>query len=321
MARDLTRQLLTFSRGGAPVKRPLAIAEAVTHAVQFALRGSNVRGEFAIPPDLWAVEADQGQLNQVFHNLGLNACQSMPDGGTVLVEAANLLLECGGDIPLPAGRYVRIAVADHGAGIPRENLERIFDPFFTTKHDGTGLGLAVVYSIVKNHGGHIGVASVEGLGSTFTVYLPATTDAPPLAAPTPAVYAGCGRVLVMDDEPSVRNVASRILAAMGYEVQTAAAGAEAVAAYGKARDEGKPFDAVILDLTIPGGMGGAETLRRLAEIDPAVRAVVSSGYSDDPVMSRYREYGFCNVIAKPYRSGDLSRVMFETCGGGGAAPR
>jgi signal transduction histidine kinase/ActR/RegA family two-component response regulator len=313
-ARDLTRQLLTFSRGGAPIKRAVAIAESVTHAVQLALRGSNVRGVFTIPPDLWAVEADQGQINQVFHNLGINACQAMPAGGTVGVEAANVLLGDDGAIPLPAGRYVRVTVVDQGVGIPSGNLERIFDPFFTTKKEGTGLGLAVVYSIVKNHGGHIGVMSAEGQGTTFTVHIPATAkESHPTAIPA-TVYAGRGLLLVMDDEPAVRSVASRILAAMGYEVHTAADGAEALAAYRDARAGGHAYDAVILDLTIPGGMGGAETLRSLRGIDPTVKAVVSSGYSDDPVMSRYLDYGFCGCIAKPYRSSDLSRVMREVCG-------
>jgi PAS domain S-box-containing protein len=313
-AQELTRQLLTFSRGGAPVKRPVAVANVVTHATQFALRGSNVRGVYALPPDLWAVEADQGQLNQVFHNLGINACQSMPAGGTVEIAAANVQLDHASGIPLPAGRYVRISLADHGAGIPRQNLQRVFDPFFTTKKDGTGLGLAVVHSIVRGHGGHVRAESVEGLGSTFTVHLPATAAATLPAAAPDAVRAGRGRILIMDDEPSVRSVASRLLEAMEFGVHAVAGGEEALAAYRDARAAGRAFDAVILDLTIPGGLGGAATLQRLRELDPAVRAVVSSGYSDDPVMSRYREYGFCNVLAKPYRSGELSRVMREACG-------
>lgn len=202
-----------------------------------------------------------------------------------------------------------MTIADHGVGIPPENLPKIFDPFFSTKMGGTGLGLAIVYSIVKNHGGQIEVTSAPGEGTTFSLLLPASAGVTSPAAPPTETYSGRGRILLMDDEPVVRQVVSRILTALGYEVQTAAEGTAAVALYSDALAGGKPFDAVILDLTVPGGMGGAEAIGRLRSIDPAVKAIVSSGYSSDPVMSNYGDYGFTSVIAKPYQANDLSRVL------------
>jgi PAS domain S-box-containing protein len=313
-ARDLTQQLLTFSRGGAPVKQKISVGDVLTGETQFTLRGTNVRPAFSIAADLWAIEADRGQLAQVFHNLGINACQAMPEGGVLRVEAANAVLDGTSDLPLPPGAYVRIVVTDGGVGIPAQNLQKIFDPFFTTKSKGTGLGLAIVHSVVRNHGGHIGVASEPGAGAAFTIHLPACPGPPAAATAAVPASAGQGRILVMDDEPVVRQVAARILAAVGYEVETVPHGEAAVVAYREARDAGRPFDAVILDLTVPGGMGGAEAVRQLAAIDPAVRAIVSSGYSRDPVMSDYRGHGFCNVIAKPYQVKDVSRILGEVLG-------
>jgi CheY-like chemotaxis protein len=276
---------------------------------------------FTIPPDLRAVEADRGQIAQVFHNLVINACQSMPQGGTVHLAAANLLIGSGNGIPLPAGRYVRVTVADHGAGIPQENLTKIFDPFFSTKQGGTGLGLAIVYSVVRNHGGHVEVESVVGAGTTFSVLLPAAAGAAPPAAPPTELSSGRGRILLMDDEPVVRQVVSRMLTTLGYEVQTAAEGSSAVALFRDALAGENPFDAVILDLTVPGGMGGAETIGHLRAIDPHVRAIVSSGYSSDPVMGNYRDFGFSDVIAKPFQARGLSLVLRRVLSGCPAQPR
>jgi PAS domain S-box-containing protein len=308
-ARELTQQLLTFSRGGAPIKRTIDIREIVATAAQFTLRGANVRAELEISPDLWAVEADHGQISQVFHNLVINASQSMPQGGTVRLAASNAVLREGDVPPLPAGRYVKVTVADHGVGIPSENLTKIFDPFFSTKKGGTGLGLAVVFSIVKKHGGKIEVASLVGEGTTFTLLLPAAAGVAAAAAPPTEALSGKGRILLMDDEPIVRQVVAKILKTLGYEVETSAEGSEAIAAYRHALADGKPFDAVILDLTVPGGMGGAEAIGLLRTVDPNVKAVVSSGYSSNPVMSNYRDYGFAGVIAKPYQANDLSAVL------------
>jgi len=310
-ARDLTQQLLTFSRGGAPVKRTVALGEVAANATQFALLGANVRADHAIPPDLWAAEVDPGQIGQVFHNLAVNACQAMPEGGRLGLEAANVVFGSGNALGLPPGNYVRVAVADHGSGIPEGSLARIFDPFFTTKSSGTGLGLAVVYSVVKSHGGHVGVESEPGRGTIFTIHLPASTGAVPPAAPPADICPGRGRILIMDDEPLVRQIVERTLGTLGYETLATSDGAEAVSAYRDALEEGRRFEAVVLDLTVPGGMGGAEAVRRLLAIDPAVKAIVSSGYSDDPVMSNFQDYGFCNVIAKPFRINDLSRVVHQ----------
>lgn len=321
-ARELTQQLLTFSRGGAPIKRTIALGEVIATATQFTLRGANVRAASSIPSDLWAVEADQGQISQVFHNLVINACQSMPQGGEVRLEASNLLLGDGNGngISLPAGRYVRVTVADRGVGIPPENLAKIFDPFYTTKQGGTGLGLAVVFSIVKNHGGQIEVGSVLGEGTTFTLLLPAAAGPAAAAAPPTATCPGRGRILLMDDEPVVRQVVGRMLRALGYEVQVSAEGSEAVTLYRDAFAGGKPFDAVILDLTIPGGMGGAEAIGLLRALDPNARVIVSSGYSSNPVMSNHLAYGFAGVIAKPFQASDLSRVLHQVLAEGCEAP-
>jgi PAS domain S-box-containing protein len=308
-ARELTQQLLTFSRGGKPIKQTLAVGGLLANAAQFTVRGSNVRTELTVAPDLWTVEADQGQIGQVFHNLILNACQSMPGGGTVRLAAANLSVAEGDEAAVPAGNYVRVTVEDRGPGIPAENLMKIFDPFFSTKTGGTGLGLAVVYSVVKKHGGHVEVASTPGEGATFRVLLPASAKPAAGAAPQAEALAGRGRILLMDDEPVVRQVVSRILTTLGYEVRAVADGAAAVDLFREALAARQPFDAVILDLTVPGGMGGAEAIGRLRALDPDVRAIVSSGYSSDPVMSHFRDFGFASVIAKPFQAADLSRVL------------
>jgi PAS domain S-box-containing protein len=315
-ARDVTQQLLTFSRGGAPVKGAVDVGEVVANATQFALLGTNVRADCALAPGLWAVDADRGQIGQVFHNLAINACQAMPGGGTLRIGAANVVVAPGDATGLAPGDYVRVTVADGGVGIPAENLAKVFDPFFTTKRGGTGLGLAVVYSVVRNHGGHVAVESAAGAGTTFTIHLPAAPRGRPAGEPPPPTTRGRGRILVMDDEPLVRQVLERTLEALGYEALTTADGAEAVGEYRRGLAEGRPFDAVVLDLTVPGGMGGAEAVRQLRALDPGVRAVVSSGYSNDPVMSNFRDHGFCSVIAKPYQANELGRVLRQVLDGG-----
>jgi len=318
-AKDLTFQLLTFARGGKPVKRTVTLEGLVRESVGFALSGSDVRCVFDIPPDLWPVDVDAGQLGQVIHNLILNADQAMPDGGQILVSCDNLVLFGGGSIPLPPGRYVRLVVADKGVGIPESVIARIFDPYFTTKQKGSGLGLTIVHSIVKGHDGHIGVESRVGEGSRFTIHLPASqgeaaAEAPPMLAP----LSGSGRVLVMDDEGPIREMAGQMLAHLGYEPSFAADGAEAIERYREGIREGKPYEVVILDLTIPGGMGGAETVRRLHAIDPNVCAVASSGYSSDPIMAEHRQYGFSGALAKPYTIVEFSRMLARVAGTGPA---
>ena len=316
-ARGLTQQLLTFSRGGAPLKVTISIRNAMRDIVSFALHGSKSNCEFSLPDDLWSIEADEGQLNQVINNLVMNADQSMPEGGTVTVSCRNRTLEADSGLPLPPGNYVTISVADRGTGIPTENLGKIFDPYFTTKQKGSGLGLATAYSIIKRHNGHIAVESVEGAGTTFHIYLPALDRVLPAEPATAgATRPGAGAILIMDDDEMVRETAGKVLAHLGYTAFYARDGAEAIAAYEQARAEGRPFDAVIMDLTIPGGMGGKEAVKRLRELDPSVKAIVSSGYSDDPVMANYAEYGFNGVVSKPYTIHKLGETIRKALAGG-----
>lgn len=309
-AQNLTRQLLTFSKGGAPLKKLLSAKKVMEDAAGFALRGSKSRCNFKITGELWPIEADEGQLWQVIHNLIINADQAMPEGGTVTVAAGNLTLPNGNPLSFKPGDYVTISVSDHGIGIPQENFQKIFDPYFTTKHKGSGLGLATCYSIIKRHEGYITVESIQGVGSSFYIYLPACRNAVCVKPPekTPAVR-GVGRILIMDDEEMIREVACKILNKLGYEADSVRDGAEAIALYEKARKNGRPFDAVIMDLTVPGGMGGKEAVTKLRELDPGVKAIVSSGYSNDPIMAQFKQYGFSGVVSKPYTIKTLSDMV------------
>ncbi len=318
-ASKLTQQLLTFSRGGEPIKKTISLASLIKDSAGLALRGSNVKCEFGFPEGLWPVEADEGQIGQAINNLIINAVQAMPEGGTINVSAENTHVSETGGLPLQEGRYVAVRVEDHGTGIPKEHRQRIFDPYFSTKQKGSGLGLAVTYSIIRNHKGHITVESDLGSGTRFYIWLPASSK--PVVekeAPEEKTLAGRGRILVMDDEDIVRNIVGDILRHVGYAVEIARDGGEAIDLYREAWKSGTPFDAVILDLTVPGGMGGKETVRKLLEIDPGTRAIASSGYSNDPVMANFREYGFMNVIPKPYKTADLSRVVFDVLSQGSA---
>ncbi len=309
-ARSLNKQFLTFAKGGAPVKQAARVGELLREAVSFSLHGSNVAADFELPADLWPCELDAAQFHTVIQNLILNAREAMPLGGSLQVKAANQALPVATALPLPPGKYVVISLTDSGAGIPREDRTKIFDPYFTTKEEGHGLGLAIAYSIVKNHGGLITVDSEVGRGSTFSLYLPATeAPAAPVRKPQPEDSAVGGTILIMDDEPTVRAVAGKILTRLGYEVEFAQDGAEAIALYQSAQEQGRKFSAVIMDLTIPGGMGGLEAVARLREIDREVKAIVSSGYSDDPVMADYRKYGFQGMIPKPYRIEDIHQEL------------
>jgi PAS domain S-box-containing protein len=316
-ARGVTNQLLTFAKGGAPVKTSASIHELVVETARFSLSGSPVAARFDVDKGLWAAEVDPVQIGQVVQNLVLNAMQAMlPAGGVLEVSLRNVHVDDDSQpsrTPLVPGRYVCLAVKDSGQGISEEHLTRIFDPYFTTKEKGSGLGLAISYSIVRAHGGVITVESELGVGSRFSVYLPASAvsvsegrDARPRTHP--ARMAG-GRVLLMDDEPMVGEVAQEMLQSLGYEAELATSGQDAIERFRAAEERGEPFVAVILDLTVPGGMGGAEAVRHIKDIRSDVPVVVTSGYADDPVMARYREYGFDAVLPKPFPIPQLRRAL------------
>jgi PAS domain S-box-containing protein len=315
-AKDLTRRLLTFSRGGEPIRRIVSIPRLLRNTAGFVLSGSSSRCVYTFRDDLSPVEADEGQIAQVFNNLLLNAIQAMPDGGTVKVSAENVAVEKDAALPLAMGKYVKVSISDHGQGIPQEIIEKIFDPYFTTKQEGSGLGLTTAYYVVGKHQGYLQVESVPGAGTTFSVYLPASESRAPVEEKEETFFrSGKGRVLVMDDEEILRNFAGRMLKKAGYQVSLATDGMEAVELFGKAKESGRPFDVVVLDLTVPGGSGGKETLQRLLEIEPGIRAIVSSGYSNDPVMANYQQFGFKAVVEKPYSINELTRTIEDVISG------
>jgi len=307
-ATDLTRQLLTFARGGKPVKKVFQIGAVLKEAAGFAMLGSAVKCEFYIEEELWPLQADEGQLSQVIHNLVLNAVQATPAGGKITVTAHNAP-------DLREGkRLLEILVSDTGTGIAKEIQQKIFDPYFTTKNKGSGLGLATSYAIIKKHNGSLEVTSAPGEGATFRICLPAAERCVTgVASRRLQVVRGKGRVLVMDDEEIVRRIAFASLEELGYLAECAANGAAAVELYARRKQEGVPYQAVIMDLTVAGGVGGQEALARIVRIDPGVKAIVSSGYAADPVMINYREYGFSAALTKPYRLDELSRVMQQLC--------
>ncbi len=310
-AGEVTQQLLTFAKGGDPVRTAVDLPEMVREAAGFALHGSSVRLEYEISENLPFADVDAAQINRVVHNLVLNAVQAMPHGGVVTIRLGCFLLTDGGVPALPAGHYLRLTVADNGPGIPPERLARIFDPYFSTKAKGSGLGLATAYSIVKKHQAHIAVESKVGAGTTFSVWLPAAIQPVTKAVhrDTQPPVTTSARVLIMDDEEIVRGLAQKILTKVGHEATTAADGSETVDLYQQALGRGRPFDLVILDLTVPGGMGGVDTLAALRKIDPQVKAIASSGYSTDAVMANFRAHGFQAVVPKPYDIETIVRAI------------
>jgi two-component system cell cycle sensor histidine kinase/response regulator CckA len=312
MAKNLIKQLITFSNGGAPVKEMTSIGNIIKETAKFNLRGSNVRCLFDISDDSWKVQADKNQISQVISNLIINADQAMPEGGLIRIKLENTVVKEDSALPLNTGKYIKITISDQGLGISEKHLSKIFDPYFTTKQKGSGLGLAITYSILEKHNGYITVDSKLGMGTTFYIYLPAATGKEKQIAEEPVEKQSKGeqgRLLLMDDEKIVRIALRRMLERIGYEVELATNGEEAFEKYKLELDSGKPFDAVILDLTIPGGMGGKETIKKLRELDPEIKALVSSGYSNDSVMANYKNYGFKGVITKPFDTDELSRAI------------
>lgn len=317
-AKDLTQQLLSLAKGGAPAKKATSIAKLLRETADFVLSGSNVHVHFDIPEDLHPVEVDVAQINQVISNLCINAKHAMPEGGALWVSAENCEVGEGSGLPVPEGSYVHVAFRDEGTGIKAEYLDRIFDPYFTTKdrgsEKGTGLGLAIVYSVMKRHGGCVTVESEEGKGAVFHLYLPAA-DSPPREVPHKhkPVEKGSDRILVMDDEESVRNIVKEMLTHLGYDADLAKDGQEALHKYKTAFHQGTPYAAVILDLTVRGAMGAKEVWERIRALDPEAKAIVSSGALQDEIADRYQEMGFLAVVTKPFTirklAATLQRVM------------
>ncbi|HUH67122.1 MAG TPA: PAS domain S-box protein [Syntrophales bacterium] len=309
-AKELAHRLITFAKGGEPVRKIGSISELLTDAVELSISGSHIKCEFTLPDDLWPVEMDDIQIRQVIHNVVVNAREAMGEKGTITIAAGNVSIAASDGLPLKDGKYVKWSVRDQGSGIPEEDMQKIFDPYFTTKPTGTargmGLGLAICYSIVKKHGGFMTVESERGVGSTFIVYLPATSrDDTRRGSAAAETILTKGRVLVMDDEESIRNATGIVLNYLGYDVEYATNGGEAVDLYRRSIEKGHPFYAVILDLNVPGGMGGKEALQKLQEIDPRVRAIISCGYVDDPAIAKLSEEGACRSLDVPY---DIEKI-------------
>jgi CheY-like chemotaxis protein len=316
-AARLSSQLLTFSKGGAPQKKIASVGELLQHAAEFSLHGSNLRAAIEIEDHLGKAELDVGQVEQVINALMINAREAMPNGGAVSVSAENFQVNEKSGLPLPPGRYIKVAIADRGPGVPPELAIKIFDPYFTTKPSSTGLGLAIGYSIIKKHGGFLHLESNSAAGATFTFYLPAAGGQllnDPFLPNEPRFHFNHQRILVMDDESAIRELTAQLLATMGYEVTTVPDGSEAVRIYERAVRRGEYFQVVILDATVRGGLGGVETIERLRNIDPQVNAIICSGYSDEAALSQFLSYGFRSALPKPFTRRDLADALQKAFG-------
>lgn len=311
---ELTQQLLTFARGGAPVRRLADISHILRDAADLALSGTNIEPSYRFADEPCPTEIDVGQVGHAIHNLLINAKEAMPAGGVVEIELEKVWIQAEQYPPLQPGRYAKITVRDYGVGIALENLERIFDPYFTTKPRGSGLGLATVHSIIKRHDGHITVESTPGAGATFALFLPtAEVSISELegSMEQEQIVTGKGRVLIMDDEELIREATGALLEHLGYDYDSVKDGVEAVEHYRAAMEAGHPYDVVILDLTVPNGMGGQEALVHLQTVDPNVKTIVSSGYFHDPVVANYRTHGFSGVVSKPYTIEEMSETLYR----------
>ncbi len=312
-ATGLTRQLLTFAKGGEPVKKVTPVVELLVDSVAFSLRGTNMTPEYSFSKDTPNVEVDPGQMTQVFQNIALNAAQAIPEGGVLKIAIGKVKLRVNDQAGLRPGGYVKITFQDQGPGIPEEHLSRIFDPYYTTKEKGSGLGLTMSYSIMQKHGGTMTADSTIGQGTTFTLYLPESRRPLPQqeearSVPEKGLPENL-RILVMDDQEYLRKILKSFLERLGCHVVLAEDGAEALAKYREAMKQNQPFQALIADLTIPGGMGGRELVHEILKFDPDVRALISSGYSDDPVLRNPEEYGFSGVVNKPYQMEELRKSL------------
>ncbi len=310
--KELAYKLLTFSKGGFMKKEKINVANIIKDIVDFTLAGSNIKVNYYIDEDIWDIEVDKTQIEQVIQNIVINAKEAMSEGGTIEVRVKNVIIE-NEESPIPPGEYVRIDIKDSGPGIPEEILDKIFDPFFTTKEMGSGLGLSICYSIVKQHNGYIGVESEEGRGTLFTIYFPRIEDKDikkETTEETKKDSKGKGeRILIMDDEENIREILREELKILGYKVSEAADEEEAINKYREAMEKDSPFDAVILDLTLPGGIGGRAVAEEIRKMDKDAVIIISSGYSDDEIVANYRAYGFRGVLKKPFTLEDLISVL------------
>jgi PAS domain S-box-containing protein len=317
-AKNLTQKLITFSKGGSPNKEIAAVDRLVRSATDFTLSGSNIKCNYTFPAGIHLIDVDQSQIGQAIHNVIMNAREAMHAGGIIDVAAANVFVT--DEVPtLMEGDYVKISVSDQGTGIPADEFDKVFEPYYSTKKRGnargTGLGLSICRSIIRKNGGDVTVASQMGVGTTIHLYLPAVDpkalhkiSSEKKPHEQPPIF-GEGKILVMDDDPMIRELAGEILWHLGYEVEFATDGREAIAIYQKSMKSTRPFDAVILDLTVRGGMGGKDAIQKLIAIDPEVKSIVSSGYSDDPGMTDFKQYGFSGVVAKPYTLAELGEKL------------
>lgn len=313
-AKGLTRQLLTFAKGGEPVKKLADVVEIIKDSSSFVLRGSKVRCDYNFAENLWPAEIDADQISQVIQNLIINAKQAMPEGGFIEISAENEMVHAAQIGLLAEGAYIKLTVRDSGTGIPDEMLEVVFDPYFTTKEKGSGLGLAITHSIVANHSGHIEASSSKDQGTTITLYLPATMDGVVVSQKAEAEDALAGtaaRVLIMDDDQMICTVASEMLSMKGFEATVTNGGEQAIRVFAEALANGSPFDLVIMDLTIPGGMGGQEAVKGILKLQPDAKVIVASGYSNDPILANYKDYGFCAAIIKPFHFTDFQKTLAE----------
>jgi PAS domain S-box-containing protein len=310
-AKDLTQKLLTFAKGGEPVLQTISLANVIKESANFVLSGSKVACCYDFSDDLWMVDVDKSQISQVIQNLIINARQAMPEGGNIQVKCLNYHRdELGFSQQLPPGKYIQVSIQDEGIGVSPRHIEKIFDPYFTTKQMGNGLGLAITHSIIKKHGGYIIVSSELGKGTLFSFFLPASIKLPRQEMKKEQELVNKkGKILIMDDDKNIRVFTEKVLSYMACEFVLVEDGSEAIEFYSQAMADGEPFDAVVLDLTIPGGMGGEETVKRLIKMDPSVRAIVISGYSNDPVMMEHEKYGFKEKVIKPFRIEELSEAL------------